>query len=367
MKQQTILIAGLGLIGGSIARAIRNFSDHKLIGFDVNEESLRYAKDTGIISYYDTNLQHIAKRADIIILAAPITETIKMIEELDEVDFPKQVIVTDTASVKGAILTAAQKINNSNITFIGGHPMAGSHKRGIEASKAHLFENAIYVLSPLEGVSSEQIDVVKSVLATTKCKFLVLKPEEHDEMTGVISHFPHLIASSLVHQAKKWEGTHAYLPNLAAGGFRDITRIASSNPQMWQDIFHHNQSKMSYFLEEWIQEMSHLKLLIETNEKNEILDYLDSAKKYRDGLSEKEQGAIPSFYDVYVDIHDQSGAIAKVVQILADENFSIKNIEILEVREGITGVLRLSFHTQKEQIGSSKKLTSLGYETMIQN
>ena len=205
------------------------------------------------------------------------------------------------------------------------------------------------------------------MLTPTKSKFIVLKPEEHDEMTGVVSHFPHLIASSLVHQAKKWQETHAFLPKLAAGGFRDITRIASSNPELWQDIFYHNRRKMSVLLQEWIEEMMHLKSLVDYNEKQEMINYLKTAKTYRDGIPTKDGGAIPAFYDLYVDIRDQPGALASVFKILADYEISVKNIEILEIREGITGVLRLSFYTEEAQKKGKKYLEQNGYETMIQN
>src|SRR5699024_10149932 len=137
---------------------------------------------------------------------------------------------------------------------------------------------------------------------------------EHDEMTGVISHFPHLIASSLVHQAKKWQDKHAYLPELAAGGFRDITRIASSNPEMWQDIFYHNREKISQLLKEWINEMVSVKEILDVKSWDEMISYLKEAKEYRDGLGRaKTRGAIPSYYDLYVDIEDEPGALAAVV------------------------------------------------------
>ena len=124
---------------------------------------------------------------------------------------------------------------------------------------------------------------------------------------------------------------------------------------------------MSVLLEEWIEEMKGLKFLLDNNEKEKMITYLDKAKLYRDGLAESEKGAIPSFYDIYVDISDQPGAIGSVVQLLANENISIKNIEILEVREDITGALRLSFNTKEAQSKSSKLLMAEGYETMIQN
>lgn len=367
MENTTILVAGIGLIGGSLAKAIKINPEHRVIGYDLNEKSLAYGIEHRIIDEAYTDFVSAAKNADIIILAAPITQTIELLESLDHVPFEKPVIVTDTASVKYAIIETAEKLTNENIIFIGGHPMAGSHKWGIEAARSHLFENAIYVLTPSIRSTEQSVNTLKEVLKPTKSKFVVLKPEEHDEMTGVISHFPHLIASSLVHQAKKWQETHAFLPKLAAGGFRDITRIASSNPEMWQDIFYHNRNKMSLLLQEWIEEMTHLKQLLDQNEKEEMIDYLKTAKIYRDGIPTKTAGAIPAFYDVYVDIRDQPGALASVVQILADHEISIKNIEILEVREGITGVLRLSFYRKEAQRKSKELLEKNGYDTMIQN
>ncbi|MFD1447327.1 prephenate dehydrogenase [Oceanobacillus profundus] len=364
--RKTILVAGIGLIGGSLAKGMAQSSDHHIIGYDLNEASLEFARLNGIIHEASTNFIEAAQRSDFIILAAPISETIALVNLLKTVSFKRKVIISDTASVKGTILKTASSLNSENVTFIGGHPMAGSHKRGVQAAKAHLFENAIYVLSPTNGNQHNEIEALKGVLIQTKSKFVVLMPNEHDEMTGVVSHFPHLIASSLVHQAKKWENTHAFLPKLAAGGFRDITRIASSNPELWQDIFYHNRDKMSVLLQEWIEEMKGLKQLLDHDQKEEMITYLNKAKLYRDGLAESKKGAIPAFYDLYVDIRDQPGAIASIVQLLAQEKISIKNIEILEVREDITGHMRLSFSSKKAQVASSTLLENNGYETMIQ-
>ncbi|WP_067725479.1 prephenate dehydrogenase [Oceanobacillus damuensis] len=366
MEKVNILVAGLGLIGGSLAKSMAAAKKNHIIGYDLNKESLQFALLNGIIHESSTNFAESASKADFIILAAPISETISLMKEINTIRFYKNVIVTDTASVKSPIIDAAKHFTNEKITFIGGHPMAGSHKKGVQAAKAHLFENAIYVLSPVKESSEAEVKALQEILMNTKSKFVVLKPDEHDEMTGVVSHFPHLIASSLVHQAKKWENTHSFLPKLAAGGFRDITRIASSNPKMWQDIFYHNRNKMSILLEEWIAEMKDLKVLLDNDQKEQMITYLERAKLYRDGLAESEKGAIPSFYDVYVDIRDQTGTLASVVQLLADEDVSIKNIEILEVREDIMGVLRLSFYTKEAQLKSSTLLKSKGYETMIQ-
>lgn len=365
MKRK-ILIAGLGLIGGSLAKAIHQ-SNHYLIGYDPNEETLIYAKDQHIVDEVESNFIKAVKKADIVLLAAPITETIELLKKMDEITFQKEIIVSDVSSVKGSILDTANKLTNKNITFIGGHPMAGSHKAGIRAAKEHLFENAIYVLTPATKCKNGKVALLKEVLKGTKSHFIILQPEEHDEMTSVVSHFPHLIASSLVHQAKKWEKRHSFLPELAAGGFRDITRIASSNPKLWQDIFQHNGNKMADLLNEWIIEMQTLKNMLDEKNKETMITYLEQAKAYRDGLKKSKLGALPAFYDLYVDIKDQPGAIAKVVQQLADQQISIKNIRILEIRDDIHGALRLSVSSEEDQKKSFHILQRAGYEVTIEN
>lgn len=365
MKRK-IAIAGLGLIGASIAKALKTIADNYVIGYDIDLETLQYAKTHGIIDEATTDFTTTVCQVDYLILAAPISKSIELLAALDEIQLSQKLIVSDVSSVKQSMITAANQLQNMDISFVGGHPMAGSHKKGVQAAKAHLFENAIYVLTPTTRSKECDVQSLKRLLEPTRSKFLILDAKEHDEMTGVISHFPHLIASSLVHQAKHWEQTHAYLPNLAAGGFRDITRIASSNPTLWQDIFYHNRKKMSLFLEEWITEMKHVKNLVEENNKQEMITYLETAKRYRDGLGTKDKGAIPSYYDLYVDIQDQTGALAHVTKLLADNNISINNIQILEIREGIMGALRLSFATEKLQKISAHTLNESGYETMIE-
>ena len=366
IMKRKILIAGLGLIGGSLAKAIKKTDENYILGYDLNEKSLRIALDEQIIDEVFTNFEEAIREAQIVFLAAPISDTIKLIKQLDEIHLEHDIIVSDVSSVKGSILKTANELKNDRITFIGGHPMAGSHKAGIKAAKEHLFENAIYVLTPTNTCSNDKVAILQDVLKETKSNFLILQPEEHDEMTSVISHFPHLIASSLVHQARKWEQVHHYLPELAAGGFRDITRIASSDPKMWQDIFQHNDTKMSRLLQDWINEMVTLKEFLDKNNKEEMIHYLDQAKNYRDELGEKTtRGALPSFFDLYVDIKDQPGSIASVVQLLASENISIRNIRILEIRDDINGALRLSVTNRADQEKAYTLLQQHDYDVMI--
>ncbi|QDP40456.1 prephenate dehydrogenase [Radiobacillus deserti] len=364
---KTVFVVGLGLIGGSLAKNIKQTTTNIVIGFDTNRKSLEFAEMNEIIDYAVPSFEEGVYEADYIILSAPVSITISYLETMKNLKPKKQVLVTDVSSVKATVMEAVKEWNCSSFTFIGGHPMAGSHKRGIQAAKAHLFENAFYILTPSEKASNQDVHAIKELLAGTKSKFVVLQPKEHDEMTSVVSHFPHLIASSLVHQARTWQRTHTFLPKLAAGGFRDITRIASSNPQMWQDIFFQNRSSMIRLLDDWIKEMASLKSLLEKGDEEAMVSYLEQARDFRDGLDAKEKGAIPAFYDLLVDIRDQTGALLNVISLLASEDISITNIEILEIREGITGVLRISFAEQSLQHKSNEILIRNGYETMIQN
>lgn len=364
--KQTVLIVGLGLIGGSIAMNIAKKEDVFIVGVDDDEATINMALKQGVIDQASLNFSAAVKDADVCILATPISITIEYLNQLQKLELKKPLLVTDVSSVKNHVLGAANGLDNPNVSFVGGHPMAGSHKQGYTAAKPHLFENAIYVLTPSVHATEKEAESLKELLSETQARFLTFTTREHDEMTAVISHFPHLIASSLVHQAKEWQEKHPYIRDLAAGGFKDITRIASSNPKLWQDIFFQNKELMISMLDDWMGEMERIKTYLAHGEKEKTFHYLSDAKQYRDGLPVKEKGAIPAFYDIYVDIHDQPGAIRDVIGILAEEDISIKNIQILEIREGITGVLRISFSTSEEQYKSEQVLSGHQYEVMIQ-
>src|SRR5699024_4549303 len=153
---------------------------------------------------------------------------------------------------------------------------------------------------------------------------------------------------------------------LAAGGFRDITRIASSNPKMWQDIFLHNKTKLSRLLQDWINEMVTLKEFLDMNKEAEMVHYLNEAKDYRDGLNAYSRGALPSYHDLYVDVKDKPGAIASVVQSLADADISIRNIRILEIRDNINGALRLSVTSKEDQQKAYELLQAQDYDVTME-
>ncbi|KSU63464.1 prephenate dehydrogenase [[Bacillus] enclensis] len=345
-----VLIVGMGLIGGSLALCIKEEHPHAtIIGYDVNQKELRLAKTLGVIDEMAQTFEHAAEKADLIIISTPVTQTEKIMKILHNTNLKQGVIITDTGSTKGQIMKAARPLSEKGIPFIGGHPMAGSHKSGVSAAKKILFENAFYMFTPSENIEDHEIQSLEKWLGGTRAKFLIVPPKEHDELTGMISHFPHIIAASLVHQAKDSSQEHPYLRRLAAGGFRDITRIASSSPVMWKDITMQNSQVLMDILEKWKIEMEEVIHMVKEKDAEELYRYFYEAKVFRDELPVLAKGAIPAFYDLYIDIPDYPGVISEVTAYLAEEKISLTNIRILETREDVYGVLVISFQTIEDR------------------
>ncbi|MBS4191030.1 prephenate dehydrogenase [Bacillus sp. FJAT-49705] len=345
-----VFIIGLGLIGGSLALCIKKeHKDSFIIGYDVNKEQTRLARMLNVVNETAETIEQGAKNADLILIATPVKETEKVLQILECIQLKSNVIISDAGSTKKEIVQLAGNLKNMGITFIGGHPMAGSHKTGVTAAKAILFENAFYLLTPEDHILEEQLHKLQNWLSGTKARFITITPEEHDYLTGVISHFPHIIAASLVHQAEKTSTKQKLIPSLAAGGFRDVTRIASSSPEMWRDILLHNKDVLLSLLDDWQEEMKKVAEMIAAENSEEIFNYFFYAKQFRDELPQKERGAIPSFYDLFVDVPDYPGVISEISGYLAKEEISITNIRILETREDINGVLVISFQTEEDR------------------
>lgn len=283
MKTRVLLI-GVGLIGGSLALAMKKHRHVTVVGADINTNEVQVANQLGIIDYVAEDIKTEAAQADYIVLATPVEYTTAWIHDLSTWKLKETVIVTDVGSTKGEIMNAAQALNKKRISFIGGHPMAGSHTSGAVNARADLFCSARYILTPFENEQKEKIDALMHLLEPTGAQFVPLDAATHDQITGVVSHLPHVIATSLVRQVKGYSANNHLVTEMAAGGFRDITRIASSNPHMWRDILKQNRSMLLTLLDDWMKEMEQVKLLVEKGDGHELFDYFSDAKEFRDSL-----------------------------------------------------------------------------------
>ncbi|AXI30001.1 prephenate dehydrogenase [Priestia megaterium] len=283
MKTRVLLI-GVGLIGGSLALAMKKHHHVTVVGADINTNEVQVANQLGIVDYVAEDIKTEAAQADYIVLATPVEYTTAWIHDLSTWKLKETVIITDVGSTKGEIMKAAQALNKKRISFIGGHPMAGSHTSGAVNARADLFCSARYILTPFENEQKEKIDALMHLLEPTGAQFVPLDAATHDQITGVVSHLPHVIATSLVRQVKGYSANNQLVTEMAAGGFRDITRIASSNPHMWRDILKQNRSMLLTLLDDWMKEMEQVKLLVEKGDGHELFDYFSDAKEFRDSL-----------------------------------------------------------------------------------
>ncbi|MBP2099693.1 prephenate dehydrogenase [Enterococcus rivorum] len=340
-----ILIVGLGLIGSSLALCIKK--EHPattIVGLDSKKESQDFALKRGMIDEIASSLKNNAPEADIILLCSPVKTMMKQLEELSKLQLKETTVISDVGSTKAVIIEHVRELKLNN--FVGGHPMAGSHKSGVTAADEDLFENAYYILTPVDSANRYAEKIIQQLLIGTRAKFVTLTASEHDAITGMLSHLPHIIAAGLVNQSKVFNLEHPRSRQLAAGGFRDITRIASSDPQMWTDILLSNKAPLLKLIDDWQQEMSEVSKWISQDNKEAIFQFFYEAKETRNQMPVHKEGAIPAFHDLFVDVPDVPGVIAQITGILGEARLSLINLKILETREDIYGILQLTFKNQ---------------------
>ena len=345
MEEKKIGFIGLGLIGGSIAKAIRQYyPDYEIVAFDKNKETLALATQESIINVACTSIDSNFKDCDYIFLCAPVAFNTAYLRQMTPY-LHDDLILTDVGSVKTPIHEEITRLGLEQY-FIGGHPMAGSEKSGFASSKPLLIENAYFVLTPSAKAAPEKVDAYAAFVESLHAIPIVLDYREHDYVTGTISHLPHIIAASLVNFVKDTDTRDELMKNLAAGGFKDITRIASSSPTMWQHICLQNRENISRILGAFIQSLTEAKVLVDTSSEQGIYDLFEHSRNYRNSMPESSAGPIKKAFAIYCDIPDEAGVIATIATILASNGINIKNIGIVHNREFEEGVLRIEFYDE---------------------
>lgn len=347
MEDVTAGFIGFGLIGGSIARAMKQrMKNTNIIAYnyyiDKENTNLTMALSDGTIDAISTDLAKDFGKCNIIFLCCPVLTNIEYLKKLRDICLA-DCIITDVGSVKGNIHEAVHELGMDSL-FIGGHPMAGSEKTGYVNSNAHILENAYYILTPSKTIEQRKIDFLNDFVGKIGSLPLIIDAKEHDDVVAAISHVPHLIAFSLVNMVKGNDDPDEKMRLLAAGGFKDITRIASSSPIMWQNICLTNKESIQKFLNQYISTLINVSKAIEEDDCSTLYDFFESAKDYRDSIPSRKVGILKTVYEVYLDIIDETGAIATIATILASNNISIKNIGIIHNREFEEGVLRIEFY-----------------------
>ena len=358
---KTIGFIGLGLIGGSIAKTIRKFHpDYRLIAFDKDRSALAEAVSLNVINGICDIEDEQLYNCDYLFLCAPVEFNVEYMEKI-KASLGENCILTDVGSVKNIIHEKVTELGLEG-RFIGGHPMAGSERSGFSNSSDHLLENAYYIITPGGEVALEKISDFTELISSLGAIPLVITAEEHDFITAGVSHLPHIVASALVNLVNLLDNDAQYMKMIAAGGFRDITRISSSSPVMWEQICLENQKNISTVLDEFIRMLIQIRCSIDNKEADNIFDMFASSKDYRDSIDIIDNSLIPRSYVLYIDVADEAGAIATIATILATEKVNIKNIGIIHNREFEDGVLKIEFYTDAALEQAKVLLTKRNYK-----
>lgn len=355
-----IAIVGMGLIGGSLGLAINRKSlAGEVIGIGRNHQTLELALEYGAAHRVSLSYGDLAG-CDLVIVGTPVGSTLGVLAEIAPYLSPGAV-VTDVGSTKKKIVEGSRELVPEGTVFIGGHPMAGSEKEGISGADPYLFENAFYVLTPVDGTPAESLGRLIKLVEGIGSRPVLMDPLEHDLSVAAVSHLPHLMAATLVNCLFDLPGSEK-MSLLAAGGFRDTTRIAAGSPVMWRDIFIANKQFILEAITAFRSRLDEFQDAVESGDAPKIYDLLDRARILKAGMPARRKGYLPALWEIVVTVPDRPGVIAQMAGILGDAGINIYDIEILRIREGDGGTIRLAFSSGEEQERAVSLLTESGIQ-----
>ena len=362
-QNATIAIVGVGLIGGSLGLAFKRLGiGREIVGIS-RAETLTEARALNAI---DTGYEYAAmdrgiKRADLAFLCSPISRILAQVPQVLTAAAPG-CIVTDVGSTKAEIVACAERASRKGVHFIGGHPMAGSEKTGVGAGDPFLFENALYVLTPARGVPDEIVDALVSLVQGLGARAMCMDAGVHDRVAAAVSHLPQLMATALVGLVGRCNEADGLSLQMAAGGFRDLTRIASSPYAMWRDICATNAGPIREMIDAYLAALVALREKVDREALAEDFDY---ANRVRGGIPKDSKGFLRPLCEILLVAKDEPGVIADAASRLSAEGINIEDIEVLKVREGEGGTIRMGFGQRADAARCVAILRDAGYQARL--
>ncbi|HLG92094.1 MAG TPA: prephenate dehydrogenase/arogenate dehydrogenase family protein [Acidimicrobiales bacterium] len=325
-EQRRAAVVGTGLIGGSLGLALRERGWH-VSGVDSVPQRARRAAELGALDRVGEDPD-----ASIAFVATPVSATAEVARRLLG-RLGDQAVVSDVGGVKASVVAQVD-----HPRFVGGHPMAGSEQEGVEGASAQLFSGATWVLTPTEATDPDAYLRVRSVVSSLGAEVVALAPERHDELVAVVSHVPHLTAAALMSLADAGARQHAALLRLAAGGFRDMTRVAAGHPGIWPDICVDNAQAITEVLDRLVSSLAGLRRAVAEGDRDALLELLTRARRARRNLPSRVAAAT-DLAEVRVPVPDRPGVLAEVTTLASQLGVNIADMEIAHSAEGDMGVV----------------------------
>lgn len=340
-------VVGLGLIGASICRALRRVG-WDVSGSDLSAENLRSALDQGVVDGESP------RGSQLVVLSTPAGTIVELAHEWLSRNPDPELIVTDVAGVKASIVEAID-----DPRFIGGHPMAGSELRGLAGARDDLFNGCTWVLTPTAVTTPEVYGRLHGILRDIGANVVAVSPRDHDRLVAIASHVPHLLAGALMNEASRVAEQDAVLLQLAAGGFRDMTRIAAGDPTIWPDVLFENRDAVVNSLAALESRIHDLRAVIDARDIDQLTSLLDDAARARRHLPGRALSA-EKMTHLRISISDQPGSLARVTTAASDMLVNIYDIEIAHGIEGTSGTLLLAVDSGQSGLFAST-LRDLGF------
>ena len=332
-----IAVLGTGLIGGSVGLAARA-RGHQVRGYDPDTDRVTRALEIGALDDVAPDLPAAVADADLVVVAVPVGRAAEVVGAALAAGARA---VTDVGSVKAAVVDAVDAAQPELASrFVGGHPMAGSEQDGLDGADAEMFVGATWVLTPTAATDPDAFALVRDLAASFGAEVIAVSPEHHDALVAVVSHVPQLAASSLMDMAARRGEEHATLLRLAAGGFRDMTRIAVGHPAIWPDICVANRDAIVAGLDDYLLGLQAVRTLVADGDWQGLLDFLERARAARRNLPMGTPvGA--ELVELRIPVPDRPGVLAEVTVLAGELAVNILDVEIAHSVEGTGGVLVL--------------------------
>jgi prephenate dehydrogenase len=353
-----VAIIGTGLIGGSVGFALTR-RGHDVVGYDRDAERGTRAKELGAVTTVADGLEAALAGADLAVLAVPVGATAATAAAALDAGVA---IVTDVGSVKEAVVAEVERLRPDAVNrFVGGHPMAGSEQDGIDGADPDLFVGATWVLTPTATTDPTAFTTLRSLLGELGAEVVSVAPQQHDLLVAFVSHVPQLAASTLMDVAIDHEAEHRALLRLAAGGFRDMTRIAASHPAIWLDILTTNRSAVLDALDAYLERLQVARDLVASADRDGLEALLRRARQARRNLPVGASVAT-DLVELRVPVIDRAGVLAEVTTTATRLGINVANLEISHSIEGRSGVIEMVI-AAADAPALEAALHELGYHT----